>query len=338
MGSRADRADDRAAHGRGGLRGRRRRARRRRREAARRARRPALPGRTSSRCCSPSAAPATSRRWRAAVTRQARRAPSARLRRRRGATPPARVRENWERLKVEQEGARGRLPRRSARRCRRCCSRARCSGARPRSASTTPTSRARSPTSTTSCASCGPSCRRRPSPRGARSAVAAELGDVLFAVRERRADARTSIPSSSCAPRPERFRARVEEAERLAAADGENWRELPLDAAGPLLRPGEGVGSMSRIADVHGRQVLDSRGNPTVEVEVPPRVAARSGRGDRALGRLDRRPRGGRAARRRRGVGRQGRDSGGRERQRRARATPSSGLDAQRPGGARPRR
>ena len=52
---------------------------------------------------------------------------------------------------------------------------------------------------------------------------------------------------------------------------------------------------------------------------------ARVGRGDRALGRLDRRPRGGRAARRRRGVGRQGRDRGGRERQRRARARRSSG-------------
>jgi enolase len=35
-----------------------------------------------------------------------------------------------------------------------------------------------------------------------------------------------------------------------------------------MVRPGEGGGRVSRIARVHARQILDSRGNPTVEVEV----------------------------------------------------------------------
>src|SRR3954470_17935762 len=38
--------------------------------------------------------------------------------------------------------------------------------------------------------------------------------------------------------------------------------------AGSLLRPGQGGAAMSAIATVHGRQILDSRGNPTVEVDV----------------------------------------------------------------------
>src|SRR3954453_6929770 len=37
---------------------------------------------------------------------------------------------------------------------------------------------------------------------------------------------------------------------------------------GSLLRPGQGGAAMSAIATVHGRQILDSRGNPTVEVDV----------------------------------------------------------------------
>ena len=54
---------------------------------------------------------------------------------------------------------------------------------------------------------------------------------------------------------------------------------------------------MTSIARVHGRQILDSRGNPTVEVEVQLESGAFGARG-RALGRVDRRARGGRAARR----------------------------------------
>ena len=99
--------DDRAAHDRGGLRGRRRRARRRRREAARRARRPALPDLLPRAPARRSAAPATSSRWRAAIHDEARPPAPARLRRRRGATPPAACSENWERIKREQEGREG---------------------------------------------------------------------------------------------------------------------------------------------------------------------------------------------------------------------------------------
>src|SRR5262249_19180962 len=37
---------------------------------------------------------------------------------------------------------------------------------------------------------------------------------------------------------------------------------------GPLFRPGEGGVRMSAIRDVHARQILDSRGNPTLEADV----------------------------------------------------------------------
>ena len=85
---------------------------------------------------------------------------------------------------------------------------------------------------------------------------------------------------------------------------------------------------MSSISRVHGRQILDSRGNPTVEVDVQlesGRVRPRS----RPVRRLDRRARGRGAARRRLGVGRQGRDEGGRERRgdRRARSRGWTRLD-----------
>ena len=63
---------------------------------------------------------------------------------------------------------------------------------------------------------------------------------------------------------------------------------------------------MSQIETVHARQILDSRGNPTVEVELVLRSGAH-GRAAVPVGRLDRRVRGHRAARRRRRLGRQGR-------------------------------
>ena len=64
-----------------------------------------------------------------------------------------RVKENWDRIKREQEGRVGRLPRRARGAAGAAATRARCSSARRRSASSTPTSTARSPISTTSCAS-----------------------------------------------------------------------------------------------------------------------------------------------------------------------------------------
>ena len=67
-----------------------------------------------------------------------------------------------------------------------------------------------------------------------------------------------------------------------------------------------------KITNVHGREILDSRGNPTVEVDVTLEGGAFGPRGG-AVGRVDRRARGARAARRRQGaVPRQGRAQGGR--------------------------
>ena len=45
---------------------------------------------------------------------------------------------------------------------------------------------------------------------------------------------------------------------------------------------------MTAIADIHAREILDSRGNPTVEVEVTLDTGA-IGPGGGAVGRLDRR-------------------------------------------------
>ena len=67
-----------------------------------------------------------------------------------------------------------------------------------------------------------PAPETEPEPR-----VAAELGDVLFAAvnvaRRLNVDPELELRAAS-----ERFRARVEEAERLAAAEGRTWTELPL--------------------------------------------------------------------------------------------------------------
>ena len=86
---------------------------------------------------------------------------------------------------------------------------------------------------------------------------------------------------------------------------------------------------MSRIVDIRGRQIIDSRGNPTVEAEVVLRFRHRRPRGG-ALGRLHRLARGGGAARRRcQALRRQGRAQGRGARQWRRCATCSSGFDAQ---------
>src|SRR5204862_917561 len=58
--------------------------------------------------------------------------------------------------------------------------------------------------------------------------LAAELGDVLFAAvnvaRRLNVDPELELRAATT-----RFRARVEEAERLATADGRSWTELPLE-------------------------------------------------------------------------------------------------------------
>ncbi len=92
---------------------------------------------------------------------------------------------------------------------------------------------------------------------------------------------------------------------------------------------------MSEIAVVVGREVLDSRGNPTVEVEVVARLR-RAGSRHRPVGRVDRPVRGGRAARRRRPLRRQGRARRRRPRQRRDRRR-HRGPRRPRPARRRPR-
>ena len=96
--------------------------------------------------------------------------------------------------------------------------------------------------------------------------AAAELGDLLFAcvnvARRLNADPELELRAAT-----ERFRARVERAERLAAADGVAWSELPLSEQDRWFERAKSIG-MSEIRDVRGRLVLDSRGNPTVEVDV----------------------------------------------------------------------
>ena len=86
---------------------------------------------------------------------------------------------------------------------------------------------------------------------------------------------------------------------------------------------------MTAIIDIHARQILDSRGNPTVEVDVAARGRQHRPRGG-AVGRLDRRARGGRAARRRQeplsGQGRAARRS---TRSTARSPTRSSGCDAE---------
>ena len=67
-----------------------------------------------------------------------------------------------------------------------------------------------------------------------------------------------------------RFVGRVEEAERLAEADGRAFSELPLAEQDRYFDRAKEAASVSSsaIASVHGREILDSRGNPTVEVDV----------------------------------------------------------------------
>ena len=66
---------------------------------------------------------------------------------------------------------------------------------------------------------------------------------------------------------------------------------------------------MSQIEHVHARQILDSRGNPTVEVELSLRVGGVGARRG-PVGRIDGRVRGDRAARRRLRLAGQGRHAG----------------------------
>ena len=268
VGPRADGAHDRPAHGRGGVRGRRRRARRRRREAPRRARRPSLPGLLPRAAARRSATSAISTASRELVHEKlVRRHPhvfgDAEAR------TAARVRENWERIKREQEGREGvfhdvpealpalllraqdpaaggggrlRVPgrRRRARRPRRRAARAAARARPPRRA--------------------GAGDRARPAAGGGARRPA-------LRVRERRAAAQRRSRARA-ARAAQRFRGRVETAEATCRRRGRELDRASARPQGSLLRPRQGDFRMSRIADVHARQILDSRGNPTVEVDV----------------------------------------------------------------------
>ena len=106
-----------------------------------------------------------------------------------------------------------------------------------------------------------------------------EVGDVLFAAvnvaRKLKVDPELALRAAA-----DRFRGRVQGAADLAAADGAAWEDLgPEDAARVLrARPPERGDALSQIETVHARQILDSRGNPTVEVD----LALRSGAHGRA--------------------------------------------------------
>ena len=104
-----------------------------------------------------------------------------------------------------------------------------------------------------------------------------EVGDVLFAAvnvaRKLKVDPELALRAAA-----DRFRGRVEAAEAPRVAGGRGLERSATRAAARLLRPGptadEETDPMSQIEKVHARQILDSRGNPTVEVELVLRSGA----------------------------------------------------------------
>ena len=127
-----------------------------------------------------------------------------------------------------------------------------------------------------------------------------EVGDLLFAVvnvaRKAGVDPELALRRAAL-----RFEQRVCAAASLAQQEGSEWTALELAEQETYYRAPrrQEAQQMTIIVDVVGRQILDSRGNPTVEVEVELDVGRRRPRRG-AVGRLDRRARGRRAARRRR--------------------------------------
>ena len=113
-----------------------------------------------------------------------------------------------------------------------------------------------------------------------RDAAFRAAGDLLFAAvnvaRKLHVDPELALRSSSG-----RFRGAVERAEQLAAQNGETWTDLDLDGqityyAQARLETTTPTRSetLGQIERVHARQILDSRGNPTVEAEVSLRSGA----------------------------------------------------------------
>ena len=106
-----------------------------------------------------------------------------------------------------------------------------------------------------------------------------ELGDVLFAAVNvaRKLDVDPELALRAAA---DRFRARVAGRRRAGRIGGPELERSRSRRAARLLRPSapepkRGTPTpMSQIEHVHARQILDSRGNPTVEVELSVRSGA----------------------------------------------------------------
>ena len=127
-------------------------------------------------------------------------------------------------------------------------------------------------------------------PDAVRAALHHEVGDLLFAAvnvaRKLRVDPELALRSSTA-----RFQGRVEAAAAMARSEGAEWDDLTperqlgyyaqvrlREVGGVTPASGRHRRHMSEIEQVHARQILDSRGNPTVEVE----LALRSGAAGRA--------------------------------------------------------
>ena len=107
-----------------------------------------------------------------------------------------------------------------------------------------------------------PAPESEPDPR-----VADELGDVLFAAVN--AARRLNVdPELALRRTTRRFVAARRDGAGAGGRERGGLARARPGRAGSLVRAGEGVSAMSRDLDVHGRWVLDSRGNPTVEVDV----------------------------------------------------------------------
>ena len=99
------------------------------------------------------------------------------------------------------------------------------------------------------------------------AAVFHELGDLLFTVvnvaRRLNVDPELALRATT-----RRFRERVELAADLAERRRRRLEATRTRRAGRVLRAGEGGACLTAITHVHARQILDSRGNPTLEVDV----------------------------------------------------------------------
>ena len=124
-------------------------------------------------------------------------------------------------------------------------------------------------------------------------------GGVVVVAAGRRAVCRRRSARRRCSWKPKRIGA---DDDRQSTEHGAARCAVPSVMHRVMLRafgpPWLFVNATMKIIDVRGREILDSRGNPTVEVEVTLDGGAR-GRAGGAVGRVDRRARSARAARRR---------------------------------------